>query len=85
MAIFQSLPSLRRNFAARYSPWMLIGIALILALAITVLAVRNAQREKAYMSQNLMDRAYALMWAVEAGTRANMGMRPGAQNVQAMV
>ncbi|MDL2267345.1 MAG: PAS domain S-box protein [Desulfovibrio sp.] len=85
MAIFQSLPSLRRNFAARYSPWMLIGIALILALAITVLAVRNAQREKAYMSQNLMDRADALIWAVEAGTRANMGMRPGAQNVQAMV
>lgn len=85
MAILQSLPSLRRNFAARYSPWMLIGVALILALAITVLAVRNAQREKAHMSQNLMDRAGALIWAVEAGTRANMGMRTGAQSVQAMV
>jgi len=85
MAILQSLPSLRRNFAARYSPWMLIGVALILALAITVLAVRNAQREKAYMSQNLMDRADALIWAVEAGTRVNMGMRTGTQNVQAMV
>lgn len=85
MAIFQSLPNLRRNFAARYSPWMLIGVALILALAITVLAVRNAQRERVYMSKNLMERADALMWAVEAGTRANMGMRTGVQNVQAMV
>ena len=50
MAIFQSLPSLRRNFAARYSPWMLIGLALILALAITVLAALHAQRGKAEIS-----------------------------------
>ena len=85
MAILQSLPDLRRNFAVRYSPWMLIGVALILALAITVLAVRNAQRERAQMSQNLMDRADALIWAVEAGTRANMGMRSGVRNVQAIV
>ena len=85
MALLQSLPNLRKNFAARYSPWMLIGVTLILALAITVLAVRNAQRERAYMSQNLTDRADALIWAVEAGTRASMGMRTGAQNVQAMV
>ena len=85
MAILQSLPSLRRNFAARYSPWMLVGVALILAMAITVMAMRNAQRERAYMSQNLTDRADALIWAVEAGTRASMGMRTGAQNVQAMV
>lgn len=56
MAILQSLPSLCRNFAARYSPWMLVGVALILAMAITVMAMRNAQREWAYMSQNLMDR-----------------------------
>jgi two-component system sensor histidine kinase HydH len=85
MAIFQSLPSLRRNFAARYSPWMFIGAALILAPAITVPAVRNAQRERAAMSQNLMDRADALIWAVEAGTRAGMGMRSGVRNVQAIV
>ncbi|WP_297895293.1 ATP-binding protein [uncultured Desulfovibrio sp.] len=87
MALLQSLPNLRKNFAARYSPWMLIGVTLILALAITVLAVRNAQRERAYMSQNLMNRADALIWAVEAGTRASMGMgmRNGAQNVQAIV
>lgn len=39
----------------------------------------------AHMSQSLMDRADALIWAVEAGTRASMGVRTGAQNVQAMV
>ncbi|MDR1945959.1 MAG: PAS domain S-box protein [Desulfovibrio sp.] len=83
--MLQSLPSLRMNFAARYSPWMLIGIALILAPAITVLAVRSAQRERAHMSQNLMDRGDALIWAVEAGTRAGMGMRSEARNVQAIV
>lgn len=85
MALFRTLPNLSRNFIARYSPWMLIGVAAILALAITALAVRNAQRERAHMSQNLMDRADALIWAVEAGTRASMGMRSGAQNVQALV
>jgi two-component system sensor histidine kinase HydH len=64
---------------------MLIGVALILALVISALAVRNAQRERAHMSRNLMDRADALIWAVEAGTRASMGMRSGLRNVQAII
>lgn len=86
MPILSSLPNLKRNFAARYSPWLLIGLALILALAISVFAVRNAQRERAYMSKNLMDRADALIWAMEAGTRAGMSMRKNSgQHAQALI
>ncbi len=51
------------------SPWMVVGMAIILGLAITALAVRSNQRGKAYMIQNLIDRAEALIWALEAGAR----------------
>ncbi len=85
MTFSRSLPSLKNFFALRYSPWMLIGLALILILAIAALAVRNAQRERSHMAQNLMDRAEALIWAVEAGTRASLGTRSGVQNLQALL
>lgn len=79
-----SAPSLRRNFFLQLSPWLMVGLALILGLAIAVLAARNTQREKLHMSQNLSDRAGALIWALEAGTRAWMGMH-GSQNLQALL
>lgn len=60
-----------------FSPWLVVGMALILGIAITVLAIRNTQREKGYMTQNLLDRAEALIWALEAGSRTGMGMRSG--------
>ena len=59
------------------SPWLLIGLAVILGLAITVLSVKNTQREKGYRTQNMMNQAEALIWALEAGTRTWMGMRSG--------
>lgn len=67
-----------------FSPWLLVGLALILGLVIAVLAARNAQREKLHMSQSLMARAESLIWALEAGTRAWMGMG-GGQNLQALL
>lgn len=68
----------------RFSPWLLVGLALILGLVIAVLAARNAQREKLHMSQSLMARAESLIWALEAGTRAWMGMG-GGQNLQTLL
>ncbi|MEG6593331.1 hypothetical protein V6C16_10245, partial [Desulfovibrio sp. 1188_IL3213] len=54
------------------SPWMVVGMAIILGLAITALAVRSNQRGKTYMIQNLIDRAEALIWALEAGARTGL-------------
>lgn len=75
----------RKNPALYLSPWLMVGLALILGLAVAVLAVRNTQREKSHMSQNLMDRAEALIWALEAGTRTWMGMSGGSQHIQALL
>lgn len=54
------------------SPWMIVGIAIILGLTISALAVRSTQRGKTYMIQNLLDRAEALIWALEAGARTGL-------------
>lgn len=75
----------RKSAALRLSPWLVVGMAMILALAVIVLAVRNTQRERRHMSQNLMDRAEALIWALEAGTRIWMGKSGGSQHLQALL
>ena len=60
------------------SPWMLLGAALILGLTLAGLSVRSNQRERAFMVHNLTDRAEALIWALEAGTRTGLRLSPGA-------
>lgn len=75
----------RKSAALYLSPWVMVGLAVILGMAVAVLAVRNTQREKRHMSQNLMDRAEALIWALEAGTRTWMGMRGGSQHLQVLL
>ena len=76
------MTSLRKFFAAPLSrlglsPWMLTGLALILGLILAGLSVRSNQRERAFMVHNLTDRAEALIWALEAGTRTGMRQNPG--------
>lgn len=66
------------------SPWLLVGLAVILGLVVAVLAARNAQHGKQHMSQSLMARAESLIWAMEAGTRAWMGMG-GGRNLQTLL
>ncbi|MGJ3522443.1 ATP-binding protein [Nitratidesulfovibrio sp. D1] len=75
----------RKSAALRLSPWLVVGMAIILALAVAVLAVRNTQRERRHISQNLMDRAEALVWALEAGTRIWMGKGSGGGHLQALL
>ncbi|MDR1686538.1 MAG: hypothetical protein LBR82_08910 [Desulfovibrio sp.] len=75
-----------RGLRIGLSPLLLIGSALILGLAVTVLSVRNTQRERDSMTRNMTDRAEALIWALEAGTRTGMGMRSGESRLlQALV
>ena len=75
-----------RKFPLGLSPWLIVGMAVILGLAIAALSVKNAQRERGYMTQNMTDRAEALIWALEAGTRTWMGMHTGnARLLQSLV
>ena len=69
-----------RRLSLGLSPWLILGMAVILGLAIAALSVKNAQREKEYMTQNMLERAGALIWALEAGTRACMGMHMADSN-----
>ena len=57
-----------RKFPLGLSPWLIVGMAVILGLAIAALSVKNAQRERGYMTQNMTDRAEALIWALEAAS-----------------
>lgn len=75
----------RKNTVLYLSPWLMVGFAVILGLAVAVLAIRNTQREKHQMSQNLMDRAEALIWALEAGTRTWVDIRGGSDHLQSLL
>ena len=68
----------RRWSGMGLSPWLLLGAALILGLTLVGLSVRSNQRERAFMVHNLTERAEALIWALEAGTRTGLRLSPGA-------
>jgi two-component system sensor histidine kinase HydH len=69
----------------RLSPWFLMGAALILALVVLAIAARNTRLERERMAQHLTDRAAALIWALEAGSRTRMAMRQGNPYLQLLL
>jgi two-component system sensor histidine kinase HydH len=74
---------LRRIFP---SPWIVVGAAVILLVVVITLAMRNINREKAYMSQVLSEKGAALIKAFEAGARTGMmGMMWGGNQVQRLL
>ena len=62
----------RKRLLFGLSPWLLVGVSVVLALAILVLSLRNTERERLHSMQNFLDRAEALIWALEAGARTGM-------------
>lgn len=68
-----------------FSPWVMVGIAVILGLAISVLTVRNAEREKRNMIEGFVARGEALIWALEAGSRTWMGFRGESRLLQMLI
>ena len=69
-SFFSKFSGTSRRMLFGLSPWLIVGVFSVLALAIMVMAVRNTDRERTYLVHNYMDRADALIWALEAGTRA---------------
>ncbi|MBQ9407093.1 MAG: hypothetical protein IJU37_10225 [Desulfovibrio sp.] len=64
-----------RHWKPALSPLMLIGVACILIVVMAGLSQRSNERERSFMVRNLTDRAEALIWALEAGTRTGMRMK----------
>lgn len=76
---------LPRHTPLLLSPWLFVGAAVVLGLAIAFWAVKNTQREQENTARNLVERAGALMWAMEGSARAGMGMHSTASYLQYMM
>lgn len=85
MSFSRASISLPRHTVMLLSPWLVVGSALILGLAISFWAVRNVRLERENMVRNLLERAGALMWAMEGGARAGMGMHSASSYLQFML
>ncbi len=76
----------KRHWTLNISPWIIIGLAGILLVIVVIMAIQNYNKEKKYISKILGEKGYALIKAVEAGTRTGMmGMRWGKQQVQTLL
>ena len=68
------------------SPWIILGLTVILLIVVLVLAFQNTNRERRYMSELMSAKGAALIRAVEAGARTGiMGMRWGGQQIQRLL
>lgn len=54
------------------SPWMIIGISVVLVGVVVIQAVMNYNREEKYMGQILAEKGSALIRSFEAGSRTGM-------------
>ncbi len=59
------------------SPWLMLGAVGLLAVILSVVAFRNADRERRFMEAALSAQAHTLMESLEAGTRTGMMGRMG--------
>ncbi len=57
---------------ARVSPWLILGMVCTLAVILAVLAVRNVNHDREFMTRTLLSEADILMHSIEAGTRTGM-------------
>ena len=68
------------------SPWIILGLTVILLIVVLVLAFQNTNRERRYMSELMSAKGAALIRAVEAGARTGMmGMRWGGRQIQRLL
>ena len=84
-SLLRSSSALPRHTPLLLSPWLFVGAAVVLGLAIAFWAVKNTRQEQENMARNLVERAGALMWAMEGSARAGMGMHNTASYLQFMM
>lgn len=80
----------KKNTGDGYGPfplpvWLILGLAAALWFVVLILALRPQQREENIAVRTLGDRADALIWALEAGTRTWMGNRGDDDVLQRLV
>lgn len=72
-------------FLSAFSSWAVIGMSLILAVAVAMLAATNYNRERTIMGRILSEKGAALIKSFEAGARTGMmgmfGAGPGLQTL----
>ncbi len=78
-------PALPRRLLFGLPPWLVVGVCIVPALAVAVLSWRSSHREEEIMAQAFLNRADALIWALEAGSRTWMGMRGDEELLQQLV
>ncbi len=79
------LSTYSRRLLFGFSPWLIVGLSAVLALAIMLLAWRNTEREREHITQNFLDRAGALIWALEAATKTGINLGEEAEVLQSFV
>ncbi len=78
--------SKKKYFRPFISPWMIIGISIVLMSVVVCQAVVNNNREKKYMGTLLKQKGAALIRSFEAGARTGMmGMMGGGTNLQTLL
>jgi two-component system sensor histidine kinase HydH len=63
-----------KPFWAGFSPWIILGAAVILAPLYGWMAMTNMARHEAFMNQLLLEKGEALIRSYEAGTRTGLGL-----------
>ncbi len=75
-----------KTLLGNVSPWIVIGMSLILVVVVLTLAFINYNREKKYMERALSEKGGALIKSFEAGTRTGMmGMMGEGSNLQVLL
>jgi len=75
-----------KTLLGNVSPWIVIGMSLILVVVVLALAFINYNREKKYMERALSEKGGALIKSFEAGIRTGMmGMMGAGPNLQVLL
>lgn len=70
----------------RLSPWLILGLLAILAATLFILAARNLDHEKEFVTRTLLSQGNTLIQSIEAGSRTGMmGMGWGRNQHQALL
>ncbi len=78
-------PAKKQRLLFGLSPWLVVGLCAILGLAIVFFSLRSGNRAEEEMIENYRNRAEALIWALEAGTRTWLGMQSDLRLLQPLV